>query len=79
MLFTTQNMTIQSSKPGIATNKAAEKAFPDRGGGGDLGRTLHTDLFEIVHMSAYGRPAKTPASRKTVCLFFATAAQPHHP
>ncbi len=34
------NRTIRSSKPGIAANTAAAKAFPDRGGGGYLGRSL---------------------------------------
>jgi hypothetical protein len=40
MLFKSQNKAIKSSKPGIATNTAAAKAFPDRGGGGYLGRPM---------------------------------------
>ena len=43
----TQNRTNRSSKPGIAANTAAANAFPDRGGGGYLGRSL-PQVFRLV-------------------------------
>jgi|HubBroStandDraft_6_1064221.scaffolds.fasta_scaffold83939_3 hypothetical protein len=52
MLFSTQSKAVKSNKPGIATNTAAAKAFPDRGGDGYLGRALHT---EVARVSPLGR------------------------
>ena len=44
MLFSTQSKAVKSNKPGIATNTAAAKAFPDRGGDGYLGWAVHTEV-----------------------------------
>ena len=46
-LFSTQSKAIKSNKPGIATNTAAAKAFPDRGGDGYLGRAVHTEVARV--------------------------------
>jgi hypothetical protein len=47
MLFSTQSKVIKSNKPGIATNTAAAKTFPDRGGGGYLGRVLPAEVANV--------------------------------
>ena len=47
MLFSTQSKAIKSNKPGIATNTAAAKAFPDRGGGRYLGRALPAEVAKV--------------------------------
>jgi hypothetical protein len=52
MLFNTQSKAVKRSKPGIATHTAAAKAFPDRGGGGYLGRALPT---KVAKVSTLGR------------------------
>ena len=62
----------QSNKLGIAANTAVAKAFPDRGGGRYLGRTLHTEYVKVVDLG----PAISPharcvllASLDTGCMF----------
>ena len=55
-----------SSKPGIAANTAAAKAFPDRGSGGYLGRVLHTELVKVSHLGSRASPHSSAACQCVV-------------
>src|SRR5258707_895520 len=73
MLFSTQSKAIKSNKPGIATNTAAPKAFPDRGGGGYLGRALPA---EVANVSPLGRPLSRESA---ACQFLIDRGPPMSP
>lgn len=61
----TPNRTIRSSKPGIAASTAAAKAFPDRGGGGYLGRSLTLALGSELVIDQLAATLPTRACRPT--------------
>jgi hypothetical protein len=52
--------TIRSSKPGIEANTAAANPFPDRGGGGYLGRSLTLALGSVSVMGNQPLASRVP-------------------
>jgi hypothetical protein len=70
MLFSTQSKAVKSKKPGIATNTAAAKAFPDRGGGGYLGRALRAEAAKVSPL------APRLSRRSAACEFLVDTGPP---